>query len=316
MEVSQQLPWSLWRCHNNYPGRCRGVTTTILVAVEVSQQLPWSLWRCHNNYPGRCGGVTTTILVAVEVSQQLPWSLWRYHINYPGRCRGVTTTILVAVEVSQQLPWSLWRCHNNYPGRCGSVTTTILVAVEVSQQLSWSLWKCHNNYPGRCGSVSLFNGSGNLYSHILNTRPAYWVEEHGLINEAQAGFRGNYGTIDHFWGGTFLALVRRHSLTMVNYMLLLPSAQKAFDMVDSSCLWVILGKTGVRGKTFRAIQSMHDVVKSKSSCRWRLYRGFYVSWWFKAERSGQSEFSLASSSTSLLLKFYKTPSMKQRCRLN
>ena len=148
----------------------------------------------------------------------------------------------------------------------------------------------HKNYPDNYRSVSLCNGSGNLYIHILNTRLADWVEEHGLINEAQAGFRRNYSTIDRIFGGTFLALVRRHSLTMVNYMLLLSSFQKAFDMVDSSCLWAILGKTGVRGKTFRAIQSMHDVVKSKSSCRWRLYGGFRVSWWFKAERSLQSVF--------------------------
>ena len=56
------------------------------------------------------------------------------------------------------------------------------------------------NYRDNYRSISLWNGSGNLYIHILNTRLTDWVEEHGLINEVQAGFRPNYSTIGHILG--------------------------------------------------------------------------------------------------------------------
>ena len=123
--------------------------------------------------------------------------------------------------------------------------------------LAWSesviqplLKKGNKNSPDNYRGISLLNVSGKLYSYVLNKRLTDWVEEHGLINEAQAGFRRNYSTIDHI--STLLALVRGSSLTTVNYMLLLSTLKKAFDLVDRSCLWAVLRKNGVRGKNVQS----------------------------------------------------------------
>ena len=64
--------------------------------------------------------------------------------------------------------------------------------------------KDDKNSPDNYRGISLFNVSGKLYSYVLNKRLTDWVEEHRLVNEAQAGFRRNYSTIDHIF--TLLAL--------------------------------------------------------------------------------------------------------------
>ena len=70
--------------------------------------------------------------------------------------------------------------------------------------------KGDKNSPDNYRGISLLNVSRKLYSYVLNKRLTDWVEEHGLINEAQAGFRGNYSTIYHTF--TLLALVQRQLL--------------------------------------------------------------------------------------------------------
>ena len=121
--------------------------------------------------------------------------------------------------------------------------------------------KGDKNSPDNYRGISLLNVSGKLYSYILNKRLTDWVEEHGLINEAQAGFRRNYSTIDHIF--TLLALVQRQLLNHGKLYVAFIDFKKAFDLVDRSCLWAVLRKNGVRGKMYRAIQSMYDVVKTR-----------------------------------------------------
>ena len=70
--------------------------------------------------------------------------------------------------------------------------------------------KGDKNSPDNYRGISLLNVNGKLYYYVLNKRLTDWVEEHGLINEAQAGFRRNYSTIDHIF--TLLALVQRQLL--------------------------------------------------------------------------------------------------------
>ena len=64
-----------------------------------------------------------------------------------------------------------------------------------------------NNYRG----ISLLNVGGKLYSFILNKRLSQWIEDNKMLNEAQAGFRQGYSTIDHVF--TLLALVQKQLLS-------------------------------------------------------------------------------------------------------
>ena len=50
-----------------------------------------------------------------------------------------------------------------------------------------------NNYRG----IALLNVGGKMYSYILNKRLTQWIEDNKMLNEAQAGFRHGYSTIDH-----------------------------------------------------------------------------------------------------------------------
>ena len=63
-----------------------------------------------------------------------------------------------------------------------------------------------DNYMG----ISLFNINGQIYSCILNKPLTQWIEDNKMLNEAQAGFRQGYSTIDHVF--TLLALVQKQLL--------------------------------------------------------------------------------------------------------
>ena len=104
--------------------------------------------------------------------------------------------------------------------------------------------KGDKNSPDNYRGISLLNVSGKLYCYVLNKRLTDWVEEHGLINVAQAAFRGNYSTIGHIF--TLLALVQRQLLNHGKLYVAFIDFKKAFDLVDRSCLWAVLRKNGVR----------------------------------------------------------------------
>ena len=57
---------------------------------------------------------------------------------------------------------------------------------------------------------------------------------------------------------------------MLYIVLLSPVAfidfEKAFDSISRKLLWPVLLKNGIKGKLFRCIKSMHDVVKGKVRC--------------------------------------------------
>ena len=56
-----------------------------------------------------------------------------------------------------------------------------------------------------------------MYSYILNKRLTHWIKNNKMLNEAQAGFRQGYSTIDHVF--MLLALVQKQLLIHENYML-------------------------------------------------------------------------------------------------
>ena len=116
---------------------------------------------------------------------------------------------------------------------------------------------CPDNYRG----ISLLNVCSKIYSYILNKRLTAWAEENNVINEAQAGFRRNYSTIDHTF--TLLALVQKQLLNHFKLYVAFIDFKKAFDLADRQYLWSVLKKNGLTGKMYRAIKSMYTVVKAR-----------------------------------------------------
>ena len=39
--------------------------------------------------------------------------------------------------------------------------------------------------------------------------------------------------------------------------------KKAFDLIDRNTLWLILKKNGIRGKMYKAVKGMYEVVKAR-----------------------------------------------------
>ena len=108
--------------------------------------------------------------------------------------------------------------------------------------------------------MSLLNVGGKLYSYILNKRLTQWIEDNKMLNEAQAGFKQGYSTIDHVF--TLLALVQKQLLNHGILYVYFIDFKKAFDLTDRNTLWLILKKNGIRGKRYKAVKSMYEVVKA------------------------------------------------------
>ena len=53
--------------------------------------------------------------------------------------------------------------------------------------------------PGNFRDISLINTFCKIFMGIMNTRLQNWCDEFGVIDEAQAGFRKNYSTIDNIF---------------------------------------------------------------------------------------------------------------------
>ena len=108
--------------------------------------------------------------------------------------------------------------------------------------------------------MSLLIVDGKLYSYILNKRLTQWIEDNKMLNEAQAGFKQGYSTIDHVF--TLLALVQKQLLNHGILYVYFIDFKKAFDLTDRNTLWLILKKNGIRGKRYKAVKSMYEVVKA------------------------------------------------------
>ena len=116
---------------------------------------------------------------------------------------------------------------------------------------------------------------GKLYSYILNKRLTQWIEDNKMLNEAQAGFRQGYSTIDHVF--TLLALVQKRLLNHGKLYVCLIDFKKAFDLIDRNTLWLILKKNGIRGKMYQAVKSMYEVVTARVRVGGDLTKAFMCS---------------------------------------
>ena len=107
----------------------------------------------------------------------------------------------------------------------------------------------------------MLNVGGKLYSYILNKRLTQWIEDNKMRHEAQTGFGQGYSTIDHVF--TLLASVQKQLLNHGNLYVRFIDFKKAFDLMDRNIPWLILKKNGIRGKMYKAVKSMYEVVTAR-----------------------------------------------------
>ena len=115
--------------------------------------------------------------------------------------------------------------------------------------------------PGNFRGISLINTLCKIFMGIMNTRLQNWCNEFGVIDEAQAGFRKNYSTIDNIF--CLHALGQKYlSKSKVRFYCLFIDFAKAFDSVDHDKLCDALVRKGVGGKYLKIMQSMYSKVRS------------------------------------------------------
>lgn len=113
-----------------------------------------------------------------------------------------------------------------------------------------------NNYRG----ITILSCMGKLFTNILNERLNIYLESCNLLSEEQAGFRKNYGTIDHVFSLKLLIdfyLKNKQKLfcAFVDY-------RKAFDSLNRLHLWNKLLSHNIDGRCLKIIHNMYQKAKS------------------------------------------------------
>ena len=102
-----------------------------------------------------------------------------------------------------------------------------------------------------------------------------WCEKKGVLSEEQAGFRPGRSTIDHIFSVSEVLRLRRGQRKETHCAVL--DIQKAYDKVHRDGLWKRLLEVGIRGKFWRVLKNLYEVVQS---C---VLVGSQKSEWFEVE---------------------------------
>ena len=97
-------------------------------------------------------------------------------------------------------------------------------------------------------------------SCIINNRLYEWAEATHKIDEAQAGFRRNYSTIDNLF--TLQAIIQKCLSKQGRFYCLYVDFSKAFDEVNHSTLFECLKRIGIHEKFLRTLIGMYSNILS------------------------------------------------------
>lgn len=117
-----------------------------------------------------------------------------------------------------------------------------------------------DNYRG----ISLMCTLSKMFTRVINKRLSAWSEDNDVINEAQAGFRRNYSTVDHIF--TLYACVEKQLSQPSKLYVAFVDFRKAYDSIKRSLLWVALKNVGIKGKMLTLLQSIYSSVQSCVRC--------------------------------------------------
>lgn len=108
--------------------------------------------------------------------------------------------------------------------------------------------------------ITLLSCLGKLFTSILNTRLTAFVEEFGLLNENQAGFRKHYSTTDHiFLLHSLIEILKKKKKKLFCAFI---DFAAAFDSVWRVGVWQKLLASSINGNFFRLIYNMYSDIKS------------------------------------------------------
>ena len=111
------------------------------------------------------------------------------------------------------------------------------------------------NYRG----IALLSIVGKVFTRVINGRLMPFMEREELVEE-QGGFRNGRGCMDILY--TWAEVVRgRRGAGMKTYCAFI-DVKKAYDRVWRDGLWKRLWESGVRGKMWRVVRGMYEVVSS------------------------------------------------------
>ena len=114
-----------------------------------------------------------------------------------------------------------------------------------------------NNYRG----ISLLNVMGKCFTKICNNRLVQWATINEKYNEAQAGYRKGYSTMDQIF--TLQALVQKYlSKKGGRFYIFYVDMSKAFDRISHSCLFYRLITEGIHGRFLYVLMNMYEKLKS------------------------------------------------------
>jgi hypothetical protein len=141
------------------------------------------------------------------------------------------------------------------------------------------------NIPRNYRGITFMNCAAKLYMAILNQRLMKWVQEKGILNEYQAGFRPNYSTIDNIYNLSSIIQLKFNEKKRVYAFFV--DFEAAFDNVPRDALMLKLSNMGVSTKFLNQLSTLY---KGTLSAVWN---GKGISKYFET-RSGVKQGCLLS----------------------
>ena len=125
--------------------------------------------------------------------------------------------------------------------------------------------KGDKNNPASYRPITLLCIMSKLFTRILSNRLNSWLEEHGILSPAQAGFRKNFSTIDNcFVIHTAISKALRQPRGKLYTAFI--DLKAAFDNLDRKILFRKLVAIGIRGQFLKILHEMYRSVRSRVKC--------------------------------------------------
>jgi hypothetical protein len=127
------------------------------------------------------------------------------------------------------------------------------------------------NYRG----ITVASAMYKLYCSILNNRISTWVEELGILEDNQNGFRKGHSCQDHLSSITMLIEARKqmHKSTFCAFI----DFHKAYDGIQRGLLWQKLQAAGLQGNMLEAVKNIYSLVQCSVNINSHMTSWFHVS---------------------------------------